>query len=97
MLGSRVDLHTPAFSATFIDGQRERVLCAMSTPLKVTGAGDAWNAGDILAQGIGLDHRERLIFANATAAAYMRKPDLDPCSLDEILERVGEIEKLNAR
>src|SRR6266702_385661 len=88
MLGSRVDLHTPAFSATFVDGQRERVLCAMSTPLKVTGAGDAWNAGDILAQGIGLDHRERLVFANATAAAYMRKPDLDPCSLDEILERV---------
>ena len=97
MLGSRVDLHTPAFSATFIDGQRERVLCAMSTPLKVTGAGDAWNAGDILAQGIGLDHRERLVFANATAAAYMQRPDLDPCSLDEILERVVEIEKLNAR
>jgi sugar/nucleoside kinase (ribokinase family) len=97
MLGNRVDLHTPAFSATFVDGQRERVLCANSTPLKVTGAGDAWNAGDILAQGIGLDHRERLVFANATAAAYMRKPDLDPCSLDEILERVAEIEKLNAR
>src|SRR5437867_2915977 len=97
MLGSRVDLHTPAFSATFIDGQRERVLCAMSTPLKVTGAGDAWNAGDILAQGIGLDHRERRIFANATAAAYMRKPDLDPCSLDEILARVEEIEKINDR
>jgi sugar/nucleoside kinase (ribokinase family) len=97
MLGNRVDLHTPAFSATFVDGQRERVLCANSTPLKVTGAGDAWNAGDILAQGIGLDHRERLVFANATAAAYMRKHDLDPCSLDEILERVAEIEKLNAR
>ncbi len=96
MLGSRVDLHTPTFSATFIDGQRERVLCANSTPLKVTGAGDAWNAGDIFAQGIGLGHKERLVFANATAAAYMRKPDLDPCSLDEILERAGEIEKLNA-
>ena len=96
MLGSRVDLHTPTFSATFIDGQRERVLCANSTPLKVTGAGDAWNAGDIFAQGIGLGHKERLVFANATAAAYMQKPDLDPCSLDEISERVGEIEKLNA-
>ena len=96
MLGSRVDLHTPTFSATFIDGQRERVLCANSTPLKVTGAGDAWNAGDIFAQGIGLGHKERLVFANATAAAYMQKPDLDPCSLNEILERVGEIEKLNA-
>src|SRR3989454_2009324 len=97
MLGSRVDLHTAAFSATFVDGQRERVLSARSAPLKVTGAGDAWNAGDILAQGIGLDHRERLVFANATAAAYMRRPDLDPCSMPEILDLVGEIEKLNAR
>jgi sugar/nucleoside kinase (ribokinase family) len=97
MLGSRVDLHTPTFSATFIDGQRERVLCAGTTPLKVTGAGDAWNAGDIFAQGIGLSHKERLVFANATAAAYMRKPDLEPCSLAEILDQVREIEKLNTR
>ncbi len=97
MLGSRVDLHTPSFSATFIDGQRERVLCASTTPVKVTGAGDAWNAGDIFAQGIGLGHKERLIFANATAAAYMRRPDLDPCSLTEILDQVEEIEKINPR
>ena len=97
MLGSRVDLHTPAFSATFIDGQRERVPCANTIPLKVTGAGDAWNAGDIFAQGIGLSHEERLVFANATAAAYMRKPNLEPCSLEEILDQVREIEKINAR
>jgi sugar/nucleoside kinase (ribokinase family) len=97
MLGCRVDLHTPDFSATFIDGQRERALCANIAPLKVTGAGDAWNAGDIFAQGIGLGHRDRLIFANATAASYMRKPDLDPCSLAEILEQVEAIEKLNTR
>jgi sugar/nucleoside kinase (ribokinase family) len=97
MLGSRVDLHTSSFSATFIDGQRERVLCANTIPLKVTGAGDAWNAGDIFAQGIGLSHKERLIFANATAAGYMRRPDLEPCSLAEILDQLVEIEKLNAR
>jgi sugar/nucleoside kinase (ribokinase family) len=97
MLGVRVDLHTTGFSATFIDGQRERALCASTTPLKVTGAGDAWNAGDIFAQGMGLEHRERLVFANATAAAYMRRPDLKPCSMTEILQQVGEIEKLNPR
>jgi len=97
MLGVRVDLHTPGFSATFIDGQRERVKCGSATPLKVTGAGDAWNAGDIFAQGMGLGHRERLVFANATAAAYMSRPDLLPCSLAEILDQVGEIERLNTR
>ena len=97
MLGVRVDLHTAGFSATFIDGQRERALCASTTPLKVTGAGDAWNAGDIFAQGMGLEHRERLVFANATAAAYMKRPDLVPCSMAEILQQVEEIEKLNTR
>jgi sugar/nucleoside kinase (ribokinase family) len=97
MLVSRVDLHTPSFSATFIDGQRERALCATATPLKVTGAGDAWNAGDIFAQGFRLNHKDRLVFANATAAAYLRRPDLDPCSLAEILDQVGEIEELNAQ
>jgi sugar/nucleoside kinase (ribokinase family) len=97
MLGVRVDLHTTGFSATFIDGQRERALCASTTPVKVTGAGDAWNAGDIFAQGMGLEHRERLVFANATAAAYMRRPDLMPCSIAEILQQVEEIEKLNTR
>ena len=96
MLGVRVDLHTTGFSATFIDGQRERAICSSATPFKVTGAGDAWNAGDIFAQGMGLEHRERLVFANATAAAYMRRPDLMPCSLAEILEQVGEIEKLDS-
>jgi sugar/nucleoside kinase (ribokinase family) len=95
MLGSRVDLHTRDFSATFVDGQRERVPCARGAPLKVTGAGDAWNAGDILGQGLQLSHKQRLAFANATAAAYMRKPGLEPCSLEEIMDQLREIEKLN--
>jgi len=95
MLGSRVDLHVVEFSATFVDGQRERVLCATTAPVKVTGAGDAWNAGDIFGQGLELSHKERLLFANATAAAYMKKPDLEPCSLAEVMEQVSEIVKLN--
>jgi len=93
MLGSRVDLHTPNFSATFIDGQRERFPCLKIEPRKVTGAGDAWNAGDVYAQGIGLSHKERLLFANATAAAYVSKPGLEPATLDEVLVMVDRLEK----
>ena len=95
MFGGRVDLHTPEYSATFVDGQRERVLCASTTPIKVIGAGDAWNAGDVFAQGMGLAHKERLVFANATAAAYMKRPDLEPSVLAEVLAEVGPIVKLN--
>src|SRR5260370_11254042 len=76
MLGSRVDLHTPNYSATFVDGQRERSPCLKIEPRKVTGAGDAWNAGDVYAQGIGLRHKERLLFANATPPASGSKPEL---------------------
>ncbi len=96
MLAVRVDLHTPRFSASFIDGQRERVSCVQFQPAKVTGGGDMWNAGDIFAQGTGLDHRERLSFANATAAAYLRRLDLEPPALKEILREVEGLEKVSA-
>jgi len=93
MLAVRVDLHTPEFAATFIDGQRERVPCLKLQPAKVTGGGDIWNAADIFAQGIGLDHSERLLFANSTASTYLRKEDLEPPGMDQILKTVEELEK----
>ena len=91
MLMPRVDLHTPDFSATFVDGQRLRVPCAKIKPSKVTGAGDVWNAADIFAQGVGLGHKDRLIFANATGATYLEKPGLDPPSLTEVIEKIDNV------
>jgi hypothetical protein len=44
---------------------------------------------------MGLEHRERLTFANATAAAYLRRPDLEPPTLKEILRESEELEKLS--
>ncbi len=93
MLSVRVDLHTPEFSATFVDGQRERVPCLKLEPAKVTGAGDVWNAADIFAQGMRLEHSERLLLANATAAAYLKREDLEPPGLEEILQVADELEK----
>jgi ribokinase len=91
MLIPRVDLHTPDFSATFVDGQRLRVPCAKFKPEKVTGAGDVWNAADIYGQGIGLGHKERLIFANAVCAAYLQKKGLEPASLLEAVARIDDV------
>lgn len=95
MLAVRVDLHTPEFSATFVDGQRVRVPCLKFEPAKVTGAGDVWNAGDIYAQGMGLEHKERLIFANAASASYLRRQSLEPASLEEVLREVEELERFS--
>ncbi len=97
MLGVRVDLHTPEYSATFIDGQRERVPCLKIQPAKVTGGGDMWNAADIFAQGLGLEHTERLTFANATSAAYLKKPGVEPASLEEILREADALEQLTEK
>ena len=91
MMIPRVDLHTPEFSATFVDGQRLRVPCAKIKPAKVTGAGDVWNAADIYAQGVGLGHEDRLIFANAAGAAYLERQGFDPPTMSEIMGRVDGV------
>jgi sugar/nucleoside kinase (ribokinase family) len=91
MMIPRVDLHTPDFSATFVDGQRVRVPCAKIKPAKVTGAGDVWNAADIYAQGVGLGHKDRLIFANAAGAAYLEGQGLEPPTLREVVGRVDDV------
>ena len=91
MMIPRVDLHTPEFSASFVDGQRVRVPCARIKPAKVTGAGDVWNAADIYAQGVGLGHKDRLIFANAAGAAYLEGRGLEPPTLGEVVGRVDSV------
>ena len=91
MMMPRVDLHTPDFSATFVDGQRLRVPCARINPVKVTGAGDIWNAADIFAQGVGLEHKQRLIFANAAGAAYLQRQGLEPPSLEEVVAKIDDV------
>lgn len=73
-LSARVDLHTTSFSATFT-GNRETVVPAFRVPvLRATGAGDAWNAGNILADANKLSNECRLTLANAVAAYYISSP-----------------------
>ena len=91
MMMRRVDLHTPEFSASFVDGQRLKVPCAKIQPVKVTGAGDIWNAADVYAQGVGLGHKERLIFANAAGAAYLQQQGLEPPSMDDVLGKIDDV------
>ena len=43
--------------------------------LRATGAGDAWNAGNILADHNGLSDQCRLLLANAVAACYLSGAD----------------------
>ncbi len=67
----RIDAHTADRSLTVHDGKTVRVATVLVTPKHRTGAGDAWNAGDLLGYLLGLDAAERLEVANAVAGALL--------------------------
>ena len=73
-LPARVDLQATDFSATFTK-KSETIVPAFKVPvLRVTGAGDAWNAGNILGDAHGLSEELRLALGNVIAAYYISNP-----------------------
>jgi sugar/nucleoside kinase (ribokinase family) len=71
-LQARIDLHTTSFSATFRKDGEVAAAPAFKVPvLRATGAGDAWNAGNIVGDAYGLSDGARLTLANAVAAYYI--------------------------
>jgi sugar/nucleoside kinase (ribokinase family) len=74
-LPTRIDLHTTHFSAT-LKGNREVIVPTFKVKvLRTTGAGDSWNAGNILADNNELSDGCRLMLANAVAASYLSNED----------------------
>jgi ribokinase len=70
-LTARIDLHTTVFSAT-LQGKAEVVVPAFEIKvLRATGAGDAWDAGNIFGDFNGLSDECRLMLANAVSACYL--------------------------
>jgi sugar/nucleoside kinase (ribokinase family) len=74
-LATRVDLHTTNFSATFTKKSQTIVPAFQVHVLRATGAGDAWNAGNIVGDTHGLTDSCRLALANAVAAYYISHPN----------------------
>lgn len=74
-LSARVDLHTTSFSATFTKKGLTVVPSFRVPVLRATGAGDAWNAGNILGDAHKLSDGCRLTLANMVAAYYISNPN----------------------
>jgi sugar/nucleoside kinase (ribokinase family) len=74
-LSARVDLHTTTFAGSFTGNSEVMVPAFEVSVLRATGAGDAWNAGNIFGDALGLPDRCRLTLANAVAAYYISSPD----------------------
>ncbi|MFO7966671.1 MAG: carbohydrate kinase family protein [Archaeoglobaceae archaeon] len=92
---TRVDFHTKDHVASFQrDGETGKVPTFNVEPLRLTGAGDAWNAGNILGDAMGLSSELRLVLANAVAAYYISNPHGVHPGIEELIEFLEKIEKL---
>lgn len=70
-LHARIDLHATKFSVTVTEKGAIFVPAFKIKPLRATGAGDAWDAGNIVGDANALSSECRLTLANAVAACYL--------------------------
>jgi ribokinase len=83
---ARVDLHTSAFAGSFNKNNEVIVPAFNVSVLRSTGAGDAWNAGNIFGDALGLPDSCRLTLANAVAAYYVSSPTAEHPTLSRLTE-----------
>ncbi len=70
-LKARIDLHTTAYSAALTKKHEVVVPAFKINALRATGAGDAWDAGNIIGNANALTDECRLALANAVSACYL--------------------------
>jgi ribokinase len=80
----RIDLHTPSMAITTNGNELEYCKTFDIDAKIITGAGDVWDAADIIGYLSNLEAYERLLFANAAAALYIN--NIKVPNLDEILK-----------
>ncbi len=86
-LGMRVDLHTARYSLTANGKEFTKVDTFNIEPRLLTGAGDVWDAADLIGYMVDLNDDDRLLFANATAALYINNMSMP--SINEVLSFIG--------
>lgn len=80
-----LDLHTARFAASYGPAGDAVVATFQVRPVRVTGAGDSWNAGNILGHLAGLDPAGRLMLANAVAGLYVSGPEAVAPTLADVI------------
>lgn len=88
-LGAIIDLHTSDFSSTHGPDGEWAVDSFPVSPLRKTGAGDAWNAADIFGHFMRLDPELRLALANAAASYYISNESGRHASVDDLMGFLG--------
>ena len=85
-----IDLHT-SWGAYWSNGRKmEFAKSFQIDPLFVTGAGDVWDAANVVGYVAKLEPIERLGFANGAAALYVANSKGIPPTMDEVLSFIDE-------
>jgi len=84
--GERVDIHTHRFSMSCVGKEVCVAPCHKLVQKTVTGAGDVWDAADLIGYKAGLDDSERLTLANGAAGLYVSREDALPPTSPEVMD-----------
>jgi ribokinase len=90
-VGISIDLHT-RIGAAWSNGKESAFAHSIKVEAKtLTGAGDSWDAADIVGYLADLDPQQRLLFANCCASLYVRGPDGEPPTMNEVFELIERV------
>lgn len=90
-VGITTDLHTRIGSAWSNGREVEFAHAIKVEPKLLTGAGDVWDAADIIGYLAGLDPGERLMFANAAASLFVRDQSGEPPVMNKVFELIERV------
>jgi ribokinase len=91
-IGISTDLHTKA-GAAWSNGRESVFVHTIRVDAKnLTGAGDSWDAADIVGHLAELDPQERLLFANCCASLYVRDTQGEPPTMNKVFELVERVQ-----
>ena len=89
--GVTTDLHTRMGSAWSNGREVEFAHAVRVEPKILTGAGDVWDAADIIGYLAGLDPKERLMFSNAAASLFVREASGEPPTMNKVFELIERV------
>ena len=91
-VGISTDLHSKV-GAAWSNGKESTFVRTIKVDARtLTGAGDAWDAADIVGYLAGLDPQERLLFANCCASLFVRDPQGQPPTMNKVFELVERVQ-----
>ena len=93
VLRVKLDVHTPIGSVSSTEEGQTWVSAIGKIAGYVTGAGDVWDAGDIIGYLVDFQAQDRLLFANACAYLYLRSSARRMPTLKETTDFLMELNK----